>query len=495
MSACLVMQSKDYIVVGADSAVTLVTTSGEHKRLKEETEKLHIIDNKVIFASGSRLLIHNIVGDFKKSKKRNVNTLKNIILKHIKEKEEFDLLLMEYSKNRCRTFQIASYNDFRIEEIVNKPQESTKMLTCGYSTKELNSKARSIFKYNKHAINVIAESFNHVACTEIGGNLKILLISKDGVKELGKYKIEEKSNINKASEEDIFTSLFNTVQEHVTLNSHLILGEKLAIVSEDGGFYIGSGRCSGDNIPTGLQTNEFGMLVADKNQNRRIFIGIEEDELGIQEAKFELRDKEGNKLVISDQGLQMKDQLSFADNLDSSHPMIIPYRVDEGIIEIRKAIITLSFQQFRAYSKGVENNGSIVQTVAGGSNNINISTGWLNKFTTEQVPTIDENGVPTGGHAHGMNHNHTVQFNNYHEHRIEIEGHTHENEYGIFEGSLPHNCSVFVNGVLVRSMINNSCEIDITDYVVLNRVNDIKITSESMGRIVANVWISNFSRW
>ena len=56
--------------------------------------------------------------------------------------------------------------------------------------------------------------------------------------------------------------------------------------------------------------------------------------------------------------------------------------------------------------------------------------------------------------------------------------------------------SVYVNDELVVSNLNgNYNEVDITKYLVLGKENKIKITSDTLGRIVANVWARMFATW
>ena len=75
-----------------------------------------------------------------------------------------------------------------------------------------------------------------------------------------------------------------------------------------------------------------------------------------------------------------------------------------------------------------------------------------------------------------------------------LEGHTHEIIYGIYEDNMPTNMDVYINGQLVKRRINSDAEIDIAEYLQVG-MNEIEITSETLGRICVNIWAKMFMKW
>ena len=86
------------------------------------------------------------------------------------------------------------------------------------------------------------------------------------------------------------------------------------------------------------------------------------------------------------------------------------------------------------------------------------------------------------------NHHHTTPN---HTHSLNTT-HSHNLSYGIYEDSKPTNVAVYVNGKAVEYGINKDKEIDVTRFMELNKVNEIKITSQTNGRIVCNVFSKTF---
>ena len=319
-----------------------------------------------------------------------------------------------------------------------------------------------------------------------------------------------------------------------SIKGEILLGKELHISSDEGkGFYIGGVK---DKLPNNEGT-DFGLQIRDQISEtdtvgrERIFLGIEG---GI--AKLRLINEVTNELgevipqtVLSESGNQILDNSSMADNLDNENPFEIPYRIGEEVTEIRKATLSIYGQQFRAYEKGASNSGQF-QITSGASSatttqSAPVSTSGASTASTTTIGTMGTEqltglitGKPIGDtfaghkhllssnilqtvidHTHNMEHTHEIPSHTHnmeHTHSIEIEEHTHDIIYGIYKSTLPTNMSVYINDILVVSNLNGDYnEVDITDYLVLGKENKIKITSDTLGRIVANVWAKMFATW
>jgi hypothetical protein len=101
-------------------------------------------------------------------------------------------------------------------------------------------------------------------------------------------------------------------------------------------------------------------------------------------------------------------------------------------------------------------------------------------------------------HTHGMDHTHDVTIPDHtHDmpHTHSIPAHTHDIEYGIFEGPTPSTVTVRVDGNVVPGLSTSADELDIIPYLAKDaggRIqrgtwHTIEITPDSLGRIVATV--------
>ena len=81
-----------------------------------------------------------------------------------------------------------------------------------------------------------------------------------------------------------------------------------------------------------------------------------------------------------------------------------------------------------------------------------------------------------------------------HTHTIDTT-HTHDLDYAIFEQqSKCSNVRVYVNNVLVNTdaVINSDVDLDITKHIKIGQRNDIRIETDSNGRITCNLFTKSF---
>ena len=98
-----------------------------------------------------------------------------------------------------------------------------------------------------------------------------------------------------------------------------------------------------------------------------------------------------------------------------------------------------------------------------------------------EVIVLDDHTHTVPAHEHNIQHTHNLDTT-----------HSHNLSYGIYEDSKPTNVAVYVNRNLVVNGVNDDREIDVTRFMQLNKVNEIKITSQTNGRIVCNVFSKTF---
>lgn len=459
MSLCLIYQSKNQLFMGADTAISV-----EGKRRQGIYEKLYESPMKHIFIGG-------------------IVPFADKVKEFTKNNPFFDL---EDLQKYCRSIYGTEdyyYNEngerFLCEIVIGTINEYGQ--PCTY----LLSSTKG-FKIEN---NVVEDDRIDVFAFGINNNEAIKQF------EIEYKKVESDKNI---SVNKLFKKVFeNVVSEEVggylTLGSVIPQGRSLNIRMD---WYKLEDRF-----------NKKGIEELYNLYNSHLFLGLEKDISGVRKTKLRLMSANGEELLISEDGLCLKDQVNFVDNLDYDFPMIIPYRVDEGIKEIRKAILSLYFYRYRAFERSAKSNkiqtssngGGFSITASGGNKSATVTSPQKEIFTGLEGNVYDEYGNKLG-HNHSMKHSHTFSINTYHEHNITqkahshtLDPHSHELEYGIFEDTLPSDVAVYVNNRIVTSRINDKSEIDITKYIELNKLNEIKITSKTRGRIVANLWMSNFS--
>lgn len=318
----------------------------------------------------------------------------------------------------------------------------------------------------------------------------------------------------------------------------LILGKKLVITSDNGDFIIGDV----ENSPS----SAFGLQVYQGNA-LRIFLGTEIEKDGIRHAKLVLYDSEGKEVVLSDEGILQTNQFVYADNIDSNHDIVIPYRSMEGCSRFKSVILTLDFYHYRAYETGASGGGGCyvsggsTTSAGGGQTTSSGGTTSTNSGGTETCgsSTVSTTGITEGSflidqfwigaptsssfddhhhscglicnnHSHNMEHFHYINPHTHsigtHTHTVSdhthnftvgmtIPDHTHGLNYGIYED--PTNMdwvTVFVNGTDVAHLSSGE-HVDIAQYLNIGQMNEIRIRNGGNGRIVTNVASKYWQRW
>lgn len=300
-----------------------------------------------------------------------------------------------------------------------------------------------------------------------------------------------------------------------TLIGSIILGQKLCITSDLGQFYIGN-----------MEADEgFGLSITEDGTTQRIFLGTEVVN-GVRKARLRLYGKDGQGLVLSEEGIISEIQYPDRSAVDLNSPMYSYFRIGNNVNALKECILMIKLRPFRVYSKGMEGGGAYVQgvsTLSGGgttsssgggysstitSSNQNYAT-FQSEFTTN--PQVEYSGnehvhpiskfqfdhdhsvsISIGAHSHSCpNHSHTTNLN--------IPNHTHAEKYGCYDlggtENMPSNVVLKVNGKVVRSNINSDTEVDITAYLTIGVVNEIILESSTRGQIYINLYSKSFVTW
>ena len=304
------------------------------------------------------------------------------------------------------------------------------------------------------------------------------------------------------------------------LIGEVILGEKLYIISENGEFYIGNQD----------ENKGFGLSIMEGNL-KRIFLGTEMVD-GVRKARLRLMDKTGRELCISEDGIISSSQFVVWDNISKDFPMKIPYKSDEGVFSNKKIIMSLYFDKYRAFERGMTSGGTKQTSSNGGAFSIETTSGGGGYYNKTLTPSTDaevwwtpstDMTVPIMKSLVGddkskwywwldldyLKHYHDVTTTieipeHYHSVAISKEAHSHEIdtthnhglEYAIHEqDSICSNVKIFINDNLVRQDINGNADVDITEHIIIGQTNNIRIESETNGRLTVNFHSKCFVGW
>lgn len=310
------------------------------------------------------------------------------------------------------------------------------------------------------------------------------------------------------------------------LISSIILGEKLCITSEDNLFYIGV---------TDEEKEGFGLKICDSvdlaNPKERVFLGLERDSDGVRRAKLRLMSKDGQTLVLSEEGMLQTNQMCDERELDSSHPLTIDLYVDEGVNRVDTAKLLLKCKRFRSTTRGsrlvskvgiVRSGGGSTSGGGGGGTSSHNgkhdhmmfaeSNNYLPTESLEFPKTFDCRNLngdlfPVGIYAnrktalwtYGSADNH-FHYSDYHYHStpdhthpdIDIS-HQHEEIWGINEDTLASNLVVWVNGNKITQGLNGVSEINIASKLIKGQWNEIKIESFTNGAVAWCLFTKTFN--
>lgn len=240
-------------------------------------------------------------------------------------------------------------------------------------------------------------------------------------------------------------------------------------------------------------------------QNRSVVISTKP--IRLTDAVIDLKQR-NLSLENAPQGSTCIYALSKAENADASHPIEFDLDIPDEAININRVYINLHGRPYRAYEKdtaaggGVTSGASSSSSSSSGGDHTHLmfskgeSTGppFDNPYVaangqTVILSTISYQDLYTAGssgdHTHNIAHTHNIQ------------AHSHEQTYGIYEGTYPNNVRITINGVdFGVNYGDGSNEFDyyslnITPYVSKGN-NKIQISTSQNGRIEANIYSQIF---
>ncbi|WP_222594284.1 phage tail spike protein [Halolactibacillus miurensis] len=208
------------------------------------------------------------------------------------------------------------------------------------------------------------------------------------------------------------------------------------------------------------------------------------------------------------------------DNADSTHPLVIPFVIDDDVVNVNTCELWLRTKAFRAYSEATGGGGATVKSTSsgGGTSTSTSSGGGTSKSTSSGGGSVQSSGLANGWettlipyvtgddfpyfdspHKHGVTidladfqHHHTTDLPAHthdfdvpnhthdfavpaHTHDIDLPDHTHDINHGIYElNETPSNVTIKVDGNTVSFSGTSGDRIDLIDYI--GKDSDGKIT-------------------
>lgn len=349
--------------------------------------------------------------------------------------------------------------------------------------------------YNKAAISYWKNTWVDSAIN----NKMLGNIQKNGI-DTSLVAISSKSNVN---DMDITGSgVWCTDKSDNTTNKQIYLGSGFMAVTNDnwdtckaiadekglvaksiiGTALIGE-RMNLANNKNSFRIDKDGISVYDENSlNLKVRLGFYESE-GETKYCLLMYDKNG-KVRFNDDGMAQVNMIPKSENVGKDVPLFIPLYLNEDIKEIRTAKIFIHLNRFRSSVSGIsEIKKNVITKMNTDDNNSFSLNNNLDKdylFDYMDLNNQFKRESPLNSYK-----------DDYHNHVVDIT-HSHEVDYSIIETSLPNNVSLKVNDTIVTQNINEDMEIDIKDYISLNKLNKIEITSETNGRIDSMIFLNSF---
>lgn len=526
MSSCLVLQQYNKIFIGADTAIS-GEIENKIKRISNEGEKIFKKDNYIIFCSGDMYIANKMIRYIKTMNIVDLNKIQSYIRNIYNKNTMFEIFIADCNKEYIITYSLSSYRNF--DFLITKcKEEETQIYALGFKTEETVESAYNHIKTFKGNVEKIYKNtFDDNCCEEIGGELNLYYSIKGDIK-------SKKLQLN-----DKYTPMIDCVLNKNDCNfltadylcGRIILGENLALDSDNGCFYIGDG----DNV-NDEDKGDFGLYVFDKvgtEKVKRIFLGIQQQANGDYQARLELYSKEGNKVVLSDEGILQTVQSSSYGYLSKSIPYIDYWYLDEGVNYVESCKLRFRTGALRATVKGTQGGGVVsTKTSSGGgggtsqqnatqtssaSGGFTVNKNYTSSFVAvgKQMNTSPAYGT-SGSHTHSIdlsklthshnlninfaigNHQHTVPPHSHtisnHTHDISLDWrHVHELVFGLYESNtIAENISVYINDTLVASNLYGDNELEIGKYLKKGW-NEIKFTSSNDGSIAFNIAQKSFN--
>ncbi len=209
MSSVVCFYGPDYGYFATDGAGTF-DVDGQRYRYTNDLNKITIIDKNMILAITGGMGLHKDIKDnFLCSPEKTPKALQEIARRYADKYPEYepcdpsketlnkaDIFLGKMEGKRFVLYQFCSRNNFDIVRTTAEPS-TMGYASMGYATAEAGKKLTELLisgptlSADKKLVQVYADLYNHLACQEIGGKLRVYVLDKRGIGLLYQGQIRE----------------------------------------------------------------------------------------------------------------------------------------------------------------------------------------------------------------------------------------------------------------------------------------------------------------
>lgn len=217
MSLGIVLQEKDRIVVGGDTALS-ANINGKFKRVGE-IKKVFKFGNDAVFLTGISNYVHIVYTylDSQHDKYIDIKKLQHFLRQLPKANDlyckDISIIISRVIDSKSYAYLLISENNYEIQESV-VDSKGFRILAAGINIEEAKNIMIALLQQGVDVVTSYNQCYKKLSCQTIGGDINLLMIDNDGIHDLANICID---NINRDS----------TFKESKSNNKYCIIGDAL----------------------------------------------------------------------------------------------------------------------------------------------------------------------------------------------------------------------------------------------------------------------------
>ncbi|MGL6184704.1 MAG: hypothetical protein ACRC1T_04930 [Clostridium chrysemydis] len=268
----------------------------------------------------------------------------------------------------------------------------------------------------------------------------------------------------------------------------IIADEKGTIAKSIVGTAILGERMNLANPKNTIKITGEGITVINDKKKVKVQVGIFKDDKDNYKYGILMYDNDGN-VIINDKGMQRYNIINYQDEVAPNFSMSCPIFIYEDM-GVKDAKLFLHFSKYRANSTNNTDDSSVT------NNKFTFSNGTLETKKNTEHSKLTKNEIQDliDGKIDSLDLGHTHTSDN-HKHGIPMFGATENGgNYSITETTLPSDVNVILNDKVIAKGISSDTTINLNGFIK-NKLNTIKLTSKTNGRINALLYLKHFANF
>ena len=206
----------------------------------------------------------------------------------------------------------------------------------------------------------------------------------------------------------------------------------------------------------------------------------------------------GNTVILSSQGIVQQYSFQVEQNVDSGTYLTMWFYVDTSVISIRNVKLHFVMQAFRTDCSVTASGGQPTSESGGDHKHMFLKYGGTDSQYSQYVFTASNSGggytnVQMGSDSAPPSDLYTYGSSGTHKHNI--SGHSHSLSLQITQTGQANGCTVYTDGTPRTGAYGNSpstVDVDLTSFYQTAGWHTLSITSQTIGRISASLFIKSF---